>query len=85
MELRSQQNKSRKPRSKSHGRNNSHGGSRSNINPSNVKKSIAAGGQEIVSKSIKPNNMANLDQALAYNAHKPRELPSDNIQTLNVN
>ena len=35
-------------------------------------------------KSIKPNNMANLDQALAYNAHKPRELPSDNIQTLNV-
>ena len=28
--------------------------------------------------------MADLDKALDSNAHKPRELPSDHIQTLNV-
>ena len=28
--------------------------------------------------------MADLDKALDSNAHRPRELPSDNIQTLNV-
>lgn len=39
--------------------------------------------QRNLSRSIKPNNMADLDQALQV-AQLPRDLPSDNIQTINV-
>lgn len=33
---------------------------------------------------LKPRDMANLDKALDSKAHRPRQLPSENIQTLNV-